>query len=189
MSVTANIMSYNYGHLAAQTIESVLCQSKPFDVINFYDDGAGDCEHLPKIYPEVNFYLREANVGIIRNFNDALERTKTEQVMFLGADNWLTPWALETLLVSEADIVSYHGWKVVPGNYEIWEINQAHGSSLYDVEQAKRVGGYEASGNDHTEEDSMLFNKMLNNGSILEVVEIPLFYYRWNHRKNYNHHD
>ncbi len=186
MSTSCLIVSYKYGHLSAQAIESVLNQSLPFDVVRFYDDGAGDCGHLPEIYPEVEFTLRPQNLGIVKNFNLALENVKTDKVMFLGADNWLAPWTLETLMVSEADIVSYHGWKVVPGNYEVWEINQAHGSSLYDVKKARAVGGYEASGNEHTEEDSMLFNKMLRNGASLEVVQIPLLYYRWRHRRNFN---
>lgn len=186
MSNTVNIMSYRYGHLAAQAIESVIHQSLPPHVIRFYDDGAGDCAHLPELYPEVEFILRPTNLGIIDNFNDALERTDTDRVMFLGADNWLAPWTLETLLVSEADIISYYGWKVTINDYVPWEINQAHGSSLYDVKQAKAAGGYAASGNEHTEEDSVLFNKMQRAGSILEIIPIPLLYYRWRHRRNYN---
>jgi hypothetical protein len=61
MTYTCVIASYHYGHLAANCIESVLCQTKKFNTILFVDDGAGDCEHLIKIYPEVEFVLRENN--------------------------------------------------------------------------------------------------------------------------------
>lgn len=185
---TVNIMSYTYGHLAAHAIESVLNQSKPFDVINFYDDGVGDCAHLPKLYPEVNFILREKNLGIIDNFNDALENTKTDRVLFLGADNWLHPDTLSAVSKYEEDIVSYHGYKWTT-QQQYWDINQAHGSSAYNVALAKSVGGYEASGNEHTEEDSMLFNKMLKAGATLAVIHTPLLQYRWAHRSNYNKHE
>jgi glycosyltransferase involved in cell wall biosynthesis len=179
-------MSYKYGHLAAHAIESVLNQSKPFDVVRFYDDGAGDCDHLPAIYPEVEFILRPDNLGVIDNFNDALNNTTTDRVMFLGADNWLDPHTLEDLSEFNEDIISYHGTKILEGDDTYWEVNQAHGSSLYNVGLAKEVGGYEASGNEHAEEDSMLFNKMLKTGATLTVVDIPYIYYRWRHRRNFN---
>lgn len=183
---TCNIMSYKYGHLAAQAIESAINQRTKFDRIVFYDDGAKDCKHLPKIYPEVEFVLRPKNLGIIDNFNDALNRTETEQVMFLGADNWLHPTALHQLKKSTRDIAVPQGYKVTDSGYEYWEIEQPHGSSLYNVQMAKGVGGYAASGNEHTEEDSILFNKMKEAGATIEIINYPLFFYRWRHRKNYN---
>lgn len=189
MTTTCCIMSYKYGHLAAQAIESVLYQSQPFDVVRFFDDGVGDCKHLEGLYPEVEFIHRPWNLGVIHNFNDALNRTTTDKVMFLGADNWLAPWTLATCLQSEADIISYQGWKVVPGNYEPWNIEQAHGSSLYDVKLAKEAGGYAHSGNEHAEEDSVLFSRMLKKGAVLEVIQLPMLYYRFGHRTNYNKHE
>jgi glycosyltransferase involved in cell wall biosynthesis len=185
MLVTLNIMSYKYGHLAGQAIESALNQSKPFHIIRFFDDGAHDCEHLVKLYPEVEFVLRPKNIGIINNFNDALDRTETEHVMYLGADNWLDWQALEMMSECDADIVSPHAIKI--GNpQEYWAPNQPHGTSLYRVDLAKAVGGYEASGNEHTEEDSVMFGRMRDNGASFEICPEPLLYYRWRHRSNYN---
>ena len=188
MLVTCNIMSYKYGHLAAHAIESVLGQNRKFDVIRFYDDGVGDCEHLVSLYPEVEFILRPNNLGIIDNFNHALLRTETDKVMFLGADNWLEERTLVELLDEDADIISFHGIKHMDTGAVYWEVDQAHGSSLYDVQLAKKVGGYEHSGNEHSEEDSMLFNKMIKAGATLEVISEPLLNYRWDHRNNYNEH-
>lgn len=207
--VTLNIMSYKYGHLAAQAIESALCQTTPFDVINFYDDGVGDCKHLNLIYPEVNFIHREKRLGIVANFQDALMNTETERVMFLGADNWLHPNTLETLLKEKADIVSYdikitgedgknfaqsvgaenqngyYVWKFKKG--DINKANYIHGSSLYDTEKAKQIG-YSHSGRKHTEEDHMLFKGMINAGATYAHVLVPFLYYR-RHRENFNQPD
>ena len=71
-TITVVIASYQYGHLAAHCIESVLCQSRPADKILFVDDGVGDCNHLPKIYPEVEYVLRDINMGTAKNFHDML---------------------------------------------------------------------------------------------------------------------
>lgn len=184
-SITVNIMSYRYGHLAAQAIESVLNQTMMPDRINFYDDGVGDCEHLKELYPEVNFTLRSYNLGIIDNFNQALNSVRTDKVMFLGADNWLHPEALEYMNMSE-DIVSCDAYIVGEGKYKVWQLPwQPHGSALYNAGIAREVRGYEDSRRDKTEEDSMLFNKMRDAGATFIRVEKPLLYYR-RHRMNFN---
>lgn len=198
MSVTVNICSFFYGHLAAHCIESVLAQTRPAESIRLYDDGVGDCEHLRKLYPDVEIIKRHRNLGIVENFNLALKRTKTEQVMFLGADNWLHPETLRALRHQEnADIMTYDAYLVGhwdntkraiydQDGYVCWKTNGTpHGSALYNVALAKEVGGYEASGNNHTEEDSMLFNKMIKAGATVRYVERPLLYYR-HHKRNYN---
>lgn len=186
MSATAVIASYKYGHLAAQAIESVLNQTVKFDRVMFVDDGIGDCKRLKQIYPEVEFILRKQNVGVVDNFNDMLSRVETDRVMFLGADNWLDHNTLELTSASSADIVSYNAWFVQDGPYVMWTPGVPHGSSLYNVAKAREVGCYESSGNDHAEEDSVLFAKMRANGATFEVINHPLLYYRWRHRLNYN---
>lgn len=185
-SITINIMSYRYGHLAAHCIESVLSQTRRPDVIRFYDDGAGDCGHLPEIYPEVEFILRPKNLGVIANFNDAIDHTTTDRVMFLGADNWLYPKTLELVEAEDADIVSYAGWLVKDGEYAPWSVAVPHGSSLYNVTKAKAVGGYGHSGNEHAEEDSVLFSKMIKGDATVKVLDSQLLFYRWRHRRNFN---
>jgi hypothetical protein len=188
MTLTINIMSYRYGHLAAQAIESVLSQTVKPNIINLFDDGAGDCGHLPEIYPEVDFILRAQNDGIIDNFNDALMRTPTDRVIFLGADNWLAPETVEKCLEHEEDIVSYDSIKFGNGANEYWHLPDfPHGSAMYNVELAKNYM-YAAtdSGSTRTEEDNVLFTQMLENGASLYIIEEPLLMYRWRHRLNFN---
>jgi hypothetical protein len=186
MLTTCVIASYRYGHLAAQAIESVLYQTKRFDRVLFVDDGVGDCAHLPEIYPEVEFVLRPERMGIVANFNDMLARIQTERAMFLGADNWLDHRTLEVTSAVDADIVSYAAWLIKAGTPELWWVDVPHGSSLYNVAKAREVGGYEASGNHNTEEDSVMFARMRTAGASFVNLSDTLLLYRWRHRRNFN---
>lgn len=186
--VTCNIMSYRYGHLVCHAIESVLSQTALPDVIRVFDDGVGDCFFVEEKYPEVELIERPKNLGIVRNFNDALKRTTTERVIFLGADNWLDPETIELCLQKTEDIVSYDAWIVGKGHYERWTLPyQAHGSAMYNVAKAKEVGGYAPSGRENSEEDSVLFNKMMEAGATFTRVDKPLLNYR-RHRENFIRH-
>lgn len=188
VTLTVNIMSFKYGHLVSQAVESVLWQSLQPDVLRVYDDGVGDCFFVSEKYPDVELIEREKNMGIVDNFNDALHRTTTDRVMFLGADNWLHPETLELMMAKDEDIVSCDAWIVGPSTYERWTLpHQPHGSAIYDVKKAKKVGGYEPSGRENPEEDSMLFKKMMDAGATFTRVDQPLLNYR-RHAHNYIRH-
>ncbi len=205
--ITVNIISYKYGHLAAQAIESVLSQTAPPAIIRLYDDGVGDCGHLRKIYPTVEIIERAENMGIVRSLNDALERTTTPRCMMLGADNYLRPDALALMGARSASIVStnialfgegaepfcklvgattgecgFPVWRFERGNIEV--ANYIHGSSLYDTLRARRAGGYRASGRKNSEEDWMLWRALLGLGAVHEHVAEPLLFYR-RHKLNF----
>jgi glycosyltransferase involved in cell wall biosynthesis len=204
MTYTLVIASYGYGHLAAHAIESALSQSLLFDKIYVVDDGARDCSHLLAIYPEVEFILRENNLGIVANFQDMLKRVETEFVMFLGADNWLRSDALFMLSQYKQDIITYDIMvtgelkneiaKLYPqsthqynGDIKWSRKDQHHGSILYKVSKAKEVGGYEKHRPDgvRTDEDNALWDKMLKAGATIKYVNSEFLYYR-RHRENFN---
>jgi glycosyltransferase involved in cell wall biosynthesis len=214
--ITVSIMSYRYGHLIAQAIESILSQTQLPSHVIIVDDGAGDVapvaqKYLPdfqRLDVDARLIDRGRNLGIVDNFNDVLlNAVQTPRVMFLGADNYLRPDALERLSKVQADIVScdialfgaeaanfaakvkaremrdgYHIWRFVKG--DIRRANYIHGSSLYNAELAKRFG-YRASGHWYTEEDWMLFRAMLAAGATHAHVPEPLLFYR-RHRLNYH---
>lgn len=201
MSYTLVIASYQYGHLAAHAIESALEQTKPFDRILFVDDGVGDCNHLPDLYPEVEYHLRDENLGTVRNFEDMLTKVTTDYVMFLGADNWLRPDALEVLTFTPADVTTYdimvvgdrkqeiykrHKDEITPTSHGLyWDRSSGHhGSMLYNTELARSVGGYESPPG-RTLEDMVLYHKLLEAGAKRIHVSKPLLYYR-RHRENFN---
>ena len=205
-TLTIVICSYKYGHLASHAIESVLAQTVKPDKILFVDDGAGDCKHLLSLYPEVEYILREKNLGTVDNFQDMLNRVTTDYVMFLGADNWLRPDTVEILIntIKETpnDIIMYDiyvtgelakQWftsRSVPtieheGGY-VWNRQGGHhGSMCYNVSKAKEVGGYNEGYGKVTLEDQALFTRMRNNGSLVTHIHEPLLFYR-RHRENYN---
>lgn len=202
MTNTLVISSYKYGHLAAQAIESALAQTKKFDKIFLVDDGVGDCNNLQRIYPEVTFVVRPENIGTVANFQNMLEKVDTDRVMFLGADNWLRDDTLEILSESDADMVVYDIFITGDAKDEIlkrhpnevhkheggWYWSRKgghHGSMLYNVELAKKAGGYGRGKGQRTEEDMVLFHRMLEAGATYEHIPESLLYYR-RHRENYN---
>lgn len=204
------ISSYKYGHLAAHCIESVLCQTKKFDKIWFVDDGTGDCHLLLNLYDGrgIEFILRENNLGIVQNFNDMLmKKVDTNYVMFLGADNWLRPDALELLSyqmdkpvpdILTYDILvtgelrqeihnSYSSWMHKhEGDYYWSRRMQHHGSMLYNVKLAKKVGGYAKNNtSERTDEDLNLWDKMNKEGAVVKHLAQNLLYYR-RHKESFN---
>ena len=199
-TITVVISSYQYGHLAAHCIESVICQSRKPDKILFVDDGVGDCIHLPKIYPEIEYVLRENNMGTVANFQDMLMRVTTDKCMFLGADNWLRSDTLEILDKIDADVVLYdivvtgdskrglinrHGNEMSPFNGDLyWDrYNKHHGSMLYNTKLAQSIG-YKSTGGINSEEDQYMFYEMKKRNAKISWIKEGLLYYR-RHRENF----
>ena len=200
-TLTVNIVSHRYGHLAAQAIESVLDQSLRPDVIRLSDDGIGDCRRLADLYPKVEFIEQSVNLGIPAHMQDLLNRTETDRCIMLGADNWLYPEALETLMAWPEDIVSYdltlcgeeadafaraNGVTARENGSLVWQFrresiattNYIHGSALFNVNLAKRFG-YAHSGGANPEEDWVLWRAMLlDGGATHHHLTRPLMHYR-----------
>jgi glycosyltransferase involved in cell wall biosynthesis len=200
-TLTVNIVSHRYGHFAAQAIESVLDQSLRPDVIRLSDDGVGDCRRLADLYPQVEFIEQPVNLGTPAHMQDLLNRTETDRCIMLGADNWLHPEALETLMAWPEDIVSYDlalcgeeaelfardkGVTTRENGYLVWRFhreniattNYVHGSALFNVNLAKRFG-YAASGGVNSEEDWVLWRAMLlEGGATHHHLALPLMHYR-----------
>jgi len=200
--ITVVIASYNYGHLIAQCIESVLAQTiKPTRIL-VVDDGSSDntVEIANKYGLEV--IQRKNNLGVIENYNDVLfNHIKTKKVMFLGGDDYLNPQYLEKMnldydIVScDITLVGPYAHKVRKGmrtefkdGYWIWRFqptnilrkNYIHGSSVFNAELAKRVGGYEAMRNRKMkkEEDWKCWRKMIGAGGTHFHVPVNLLFYR-----------
>jgi glycosyltransferase involved in cell wall biosynthesis len=198
--LTIVIASYQYGHLAAHCIESVLSQTQAPEQIYFVDDGANDCRHLSDLYPEVEFFFREKTLGTVKNFQDMLMRVKSEYVMFLGADNWLRSDAVERLSQTKSDIVTYDivvtgelktemqertpgqisGFQ---GDYYWNRQGLHHGSMMYRTRIGKQFG-YQSSSYLHPQEDWNLWDQMIQSGASVDSIKEGLLYYR-RHRENF----
>jgi len=200
--ITVVIASFRYGHLAAHCIESLLSQTIPPARILFVDDGGLDCNHLPSLYPDIEYVLRDKNLGVVDNFQDMLSRVDTEYVLFIGADNWLRSDAIELLSKTSADIVTYD--VIVTGELKedilmrlpiqafphqgdlYWNRQeQHHGSMMYRTALGQKIG-YKKRHEDgvHPQEDWNLWDKMLQQGATVASLNEGLLFYR-RHRENF----
>jgi glycosyltransferase involved in cell wall biosynthesis len=200
--ITVVIASYRYGHLAAHCIESLLSQTTPPARILFVDDGGLDCNHLPSLYPEIEYILRSKNLGVVDNFQDILSQINTEYVLFIGADNWLRSDAIELLSKASADIVTYD--IVVTGELKeeilvrvpgetlshqgdlYWDRqDQHHGSMMYRTSFGQKIG-YKKRYEDgaHPQEDWNLWDKMIEQDATVASLKEGLLFYR-RHRENF----
>ena len=200
--ITVVIASYRYGHLAAHCIESLLSQTTPPTRILFVDDGGLDCNHLPSLYPEIEYILRHQNLGVVDNFQDILAQINTEYVLFIGADNWLRSDAIELLSNASADIVTYD--IVVTGELKeeilvrvpgetlsyhgdlYWDRqDQHHGSMMYRTSFGQKIG-YKKRYEDgaHPQEDWNLWDKMIEQDATVASLKEGLLFYR-RHRENF----
>lgn len=194
--ITIVVASYRYGHLAAGCIESLLSQTKLPDKILFVDDGVGDCQHLKKIYPEVEYTFREENIGVQKNFHDMLMKVETEYVMFLGADNWLRSDSIEKLTGHPEDVINYdiqvtgelrNNFPIDKSNIingDIWwkRNGNYHGSMVYRTSLGKQVG-YITDGRPH--EDHFMWEGLLKLNVSVKYIPEPFLQYR-RHRENWN---
>jgi glycosyltransferase involved in cell wall biosynthesis len=200
--ITVVIASYRYGHLAAHCIESLLSQTMSPARILFVDDGGLDCNHLPELYPDIEYVLREENLGVIDNFQDILSQINTEYVLFIGADNWLRSDAIELLSNANADIVTYDivvtgelkeeilvrvPGETVPYQGDLYwnRQDQHHGSMMYRTTFGQKIG-YKKRYEDgiHPQEDWNLWDKMLGQGATVASIKEGLLFYR-RHRENF----
>lgn len=203
--ITVVIASYRYGHLAAHCIESLLSQTVSPSRVLFVDDGVGDCEHLPNLYPTVEYVLRPENLGVVDNFQDMLSRVESEYVLFIGADNWLRSDAIELLSGATTDIVTYDIVVTgelkeeiltrVPGQTQpylgdlYWDREaQHHGSMLYRTALGKEIGYQNRFVNAHPQEDWNLWDKMMEQGASVASIKEGLLFYR-RHRENFLKYD
>ncbi len=200
--ITVVIASYRYGHLAAHCIESLLSQTIAPARILFVDDGGLDCHHLPDLYPDIEYILRERNLGVVDNFQDILSQINTEYVLFIGADNWLRSDAIAQLSNASTDIVTYDIIVTgelkeeilirVPGETRPYQgnlywnrQNQHHGSMMYRTAFGQRIG-YQKRYIDgtHPQEDWNLWDKMIEQGATVTSLKEGLLFYR-RHRENF----
>ena len=203
--ITVVIASYRYGHLAAHCIESLLSQTVSPSRVLFVDDGVGDCEHLPNLYPTVEYVLRPENLGVVDNFQDMLSRVESEYVLFIGADNWLRSDAIELLSGATTDIVTYDIVVTgelkeeiltrVPGQTQpylgdlYWDREaQHHGSMLYRTALGKEIGYQNRFVNAHPQEDWNLWDKMMEQGASVASIKEGLLFYR-RHSENFLKYD
>ena len=93
--ISVVIPCYNHGHYLSAAIESVLGQSYPFVEIVVIDDGSTDnTRQVAQRYEGVK-YVYQTNSGLSAARNKGIEESKGAYLLFLDADDWLYPQALQ----------------------------------------------------------------------------------------------
>jgi glycosyltransferase involved in cell wall biosynthesis len=92
--VSLVITCFNHASFLADAIESALSQERPFDEIIVVDDGSTDgSAAVAEHYPGVRC-LRQSNRGLAAARNRGLEEASGSFIVFLDADDRLTPAAV-----------------------------------------------------------------------------------------------
>jgi GT2 family glycosyltransferase len=100
VDITVAIACYDQGRFLAQAIQSALRQTIPPRAIIVVDDGSNDdtCE-VANRFPQVRYVFQE-NAGLSTARNTGLAHSQSSHILFLDADDWLVPEALQ--LMSDA---------------------------------------------------------------------------------------
>lgn len=99
MLVSVIIPCYNQAHFVADAIESVLAQTWPQREIIVVDDGShDDPATVVARYPSVRL-IRQGNQGVSAARNHGMRESQGEFLVFLDADDRLTPKALQAHLM------------------------------------------------------------------------------------------
>ena len=97
--ISVIIPCYNHGGYLGKAIDSVLGQSYPNIEVIVVDDGSSDdTREVAAAYGEKVRYIYKENGGLSAARNTGLEHAKGAYIVFLDADDWLYPKALQTNL-------------------------------------------------------------------------------------------
>ncbi|WP_439883487.1 glycosyltransferase [Pontibacter sp. MBLB2868] len=93
--VSVIIPCYNHGRYLKESIESVKSQHYPSIEIIVVDDGSiDDTKEAAAFFPDVT-YIYQQNQGLSAARNTGIANSKGEFLVFLDADDWLLPDAIE----------------------------------------------------------------------------------------------
>ena len=97
--VTVGITTYNQARFLAETLESVLAQTRPADEIVVVDDGSTDSTpELLRRYDGRIRIVRQPNGGIARSRNRVVTEARGDMVALLDGDDLWSPEKLERCL-------------------------------------------------------------------------------------------
>lgn len=191
MKISVVVPCYNKAPFVGTAIRSVLDQTHDDTEVIVVDDGSSDGSwSIIQSFGDTVRTRRQENQGACHARNRGAERASGDALMFLDADDALTPSTLsslaDTLRDSQCDIAS------CPWNFLVWDgrswVRKAHGKSehppqndyilgwltgwfipchalLWDRETYEATGGWDE--NIHANQDGdIIFRALLNNANI-----------------------
>jgi len=99
-SVSVVVPVYNGASYLAESLDSALSQTvRPLEILVF-DNGStdGSIEVAKSRLPDTAIFTSEVNLGAVANFNRAARQARGDHLLWLAADDRLTPEHLETCL-------------------------------------------------------------------------------------------
>jgi len=191
-SITVIIPCYNYAEYVAETIESVLAQTRKPDEIIVINDGSTDdsLKHISK-YSDMVTIINQKNMGIVKTKNLGYKTAKSDWVIFLDADDKIKPTYIDRLVSesrkSSAD-VTYSGMQFFgkeKGNflsrpfseYTLLKGNYINNSALIRRQLLVYSGGYKQEMS-FGYEDWELYLTLAEKGARFGYVRSPLLMYR-----------
>jgi GT2 family glycosyltransferase len=204
MTISVIIPTYDHAAFLPQAVESVLAQTRRADELIVVDDGStdGTGEMVARRYPAVRL-LTQPNRGLSAARNRGLQAARGDLVVFLDADDWLTPDALaakssvlerdatlgwvysDLFLTDEAGAVTRRvseAWRYPGRRLEGWIFEELLLGNFFPVHavMARRHTVLEAGGFDErlpNHEDYDLWLRLSRRAPVA-YVDRPLGYYR-----------
>lgn len=107
--VSVIVPIYNTEQFLSQCIDSILCQSYNRFELLLIDDGSTDrsgsiCDDYSNLDDRVIVFHKK-NAGVCSARNKGLEEAKGQFIVFVDADDYVSPLYIEHLMASEADLV------------------------------------------------------------------------------------
>ena len=166
-TVSVIIPCFRQAHFLPEAIESVLVQSHPAEIVVVNDGSPDNTAKVAAAYPQVR-YLWQENKGLAEARNSGFRAATGEYVIFLDADDRLTPNAIEAhltcfadhpeaqLVVGDIDHIAEDGsylrslrWPLLTANFyeELLKVNHVANTIAVMIrrEVIAQIGGFEAS--------------------------------------------
>jgi len=142
-SISVIIPTYMHERFIAQTLDSVLAQTRPScEVIVVNDGSPDDTDAAVAPYLGRITYLKQANTGVSSALNRGMTVAFGDYLLFIASDDWLCPDALEKLaqpLDNHPDVGLSYG--------EVFMVDEAGRPSpeTFPRRTCRRVGKHDAS--------------------------------------------
>ena len=195
------IPCYNNSSTLERAINSILAQTHPVDEIIVVNDDSQESAAIDKImlnYPNIIYIKNDINIGVSASRNKAAFVSTSDIISFLDADDFIHPQKIELQLkIFRRNIAvacdtkklksfsKFSKFNLYKKEFQIKEYTNsqsiiyrntiAGASILISKELFHQIGGYDE--NLRSCEDYDLWLRLLNFGTIVRNIKLPLYFY------------